>query len=279
MKINSIQIDTSLKQGSLGLRSRECKEKSYVGMCEKNEGNTVQYCGSFTGSEAATNVLNKSFGDKILSSNWFNKLLSVAEAHNVATSALIALGLAGILRPATTMALPGEKDREDKIYASGHAIASAIMGFGVSLVLTSPLDDAFTKTFEASEKVVYPEKLKEGETLEQMKSRSSNVLVKMFEKIKEVEEQGQNALKENKAEAKALIRKKDAMKTLVKTMPDWFIAVPRSILTIALIPPILKYVFGLEKKKKSSAPTNESKQPMMDFIDKSIFQAFKGGVK
>lgn len=279
MKINSIQIDTSLKQGSLGLRSRECKEKSCVGMCEKNEGNKVQYCGSFTGSEAATNVLNKSFGDKILSSNWFNKLLSVAEAHNVATSALIALGLAGILRPATTMALPGEKDREDKIYASGHAIASAIMGFGVSLVLTSPLDDAFTKTFEASEKVVYPEKLKEGETLEQMKSRSSNVLVKMFEKIKEVEEQGQNALKENKAEAKALIRKKDAMKTLVKTMPDWFIAVPRSILTIALIPPILKYVFGLEKKKKSSAPTNESKQPMMDFIDKSIFQAFKGGVK
>ena len=279
MKINSIQIDTSLKQGSLGLHSRECKEKSCAGMYEKNYGNKAQYCGSFTGSEAATNVLKKSFGDKILSSNWFNKLLSVAEAHNVATSALIALGLAGILRPATTMALPGKKDREDKIYASGHAIASAIMGFCVSLALTSPLDDAFTKTFEASEKVVYPEKLKEGETLEQMKPRSSKVLVKMFEKIKEVEEQGQKALKENKTEAKALIRKKDAMKTLVKTMPDWFIAVPRSILTIALIPPILKYVFGLEKKKKSSEPKNDNKQPMIDFIDKPTFQAFKGGVK
>lgn len=287
MKINSVQLDTSLKQGGFALHSEanDFREKKSAHMYEK--GYKAQYSGSFTGnkSKAATSVIKKSFGDKILTSDWFNWLLSTAEAHNVATSALIALGLAGVLRPATTMALPGEKDKEDKIYASGHAIASAIMGFGVSVILTSPLDDAFTKTFEASEKVVHPEKLKPGETLEQMKARSSKVLVKMFEKIKEVKDMGEAALKENKDEAKFLTKKKDAMKTLVKTMPDWFIAVPRSILTIALIPPILKYVFGLEKKKKTAqsepqvADNNIMETQKMDFIEKPAFQAFKGGVK
>ena len=82
---------------------------------------------------------------------------------------------------------------------------------------------------------------------------------------------------------KALRAKQEAMRTLVKNMPDWIIAVPRACLTIALIPPILKYVFGIEKKKKPKNIEQTVEQkievPQMDFIDKSTFQAFKGGVK
>ena len=57
---------------------------------------------------------------------------------------------------------------------------------------------------------------------------------------------------------KDLINTKLAYKTLIKNLPDWIIAIPRAALTIALIPPILKYVFGLEKKK---APEKVEIQP------------------
>lgn len=281
MKINSIQRDITLKQGNSGhlSKSKNFREKNSADICDR--GYNAEFSGSFTGkSEAAATVMKKTFGDKILTSRWFNSLINAAEAHNVATGALIALGLAGILRPATTMALPGKKDKEDKIYASGHAIASGVMGFAVSTALTSPLDDAFTKSFEASEKLagLKPIAAEKGETVELLEKRASKQLTDMLKKIKEYEQMGKNALKENKDLAKFLTKKKDAMYTLMKTMPDWVIAIPRATLTIALIPPILKYVFGIEKKKKTAPAENTIKEtPQMNFIDKPVFQSVKGG--
>lgn len=291
MKINSVQRDIALKQGGSGLLldSGNFREKKCMSMNEKNRGYSADYCGSFTGkSEAAATVIKKTVGDKILTSGWFNSLVTMAEKHNVATSALIALGLAGVLRPATTMALPGKKDKEDKIYASGHAIASGIMGFVVSLILTSPLDDALTKCFEGSEKAVglKPLDLEKGETMELMEKRSSKVLKDMFQKIKDLKDLknvGENVSAKDLEQLKFLSKKKDAMSTLMRTMPDWIIAVPRATLTIALIPPILKYVFGIEKKKKSAQPVSNDvagkETSIMNFNDKPIFAEFKGGVK
>lgn len=313
MKINSVQRDIALKQGSSGLLSdsNNFREKSGVSMCEKNRGYNADYCGSFTGQEskAAATVMNKTFGDKILTSKWFNSLASAAEKHNVATSALIALGLAGVLRPATTMALPGKKDKDDKIYASGHAMASGVMGFIVSLILTSPLDDAFTKCYEASKKLADVEFLKSGKSiadkgllkqtqelinnpkeLEDVEKRAAKPLKDMFLKLHEMnlsKEDLKQLTKEEaknlKANRKFLELKTNTMSTLMKTMPDWVIAVPRATLTIALIPPILKYVFGIEKKKKSAQPVQDNNTakdtPAMNFIEKPVFQAVKGGVK
>lgn len=289
MKINSVQRQIALTQGGSGLLSdsNNFREKSNMSMCEKNRGYSAEFSGSFTGQEskAAANVMKKTMGDKVLTSKWFNSLVTMAEKHNVATSALIALGLAGVMRPATTMALPGKKDKEDKIYASGHAIASGIMGFVVSLILTSPLDDALTKCFEASEKAagLKPLDFEKGETIELMEKRSSKVLKDMFKKIKDLGELNINATDIQKSQLKFLTKKKDAMNTLMKTMPDWIIAVPRATLTIALIPPILKYVFGIEKKKKSAQPVQDNNitkdTPTMNFIEKPVFQAVKGGVK
>jgi len=289
MKINSVQSQIAITQGGSGLLSdsNNFREKSNMSMCEKNRGYSAEFSGSFTGQEskAAANVMKKTMGDKVLTSKWFNSLVTMAEKHNVATSALIALGLAGVMRPATTMALPGKKDKEDKIYASGHAIASGIMGFVVSLILTSPLDDALTKCFEASEKSagLKPLDFEKGETIELMEKRSSKVLKDMFKKIKDLGELNINATDIQKSQLKFLTKKKDAMNTLMKTMPDWIIAVPRATLTIALIPPILKYVFGIEKKKKSAQPVQDNNitkdTPTMNFIEKPVFQAVKGGVK
>ena len=60
---------------------------------------------------------------------------------------------------------------------------------------------------------------------------------------------------------------------IMQMLPDTLVlGIPKAMLTIALIPPILKYVFGMEKKQPKPPVTN-------NFIDKPIFQAFKGGVK
>ncbi len=298
MKINSVQREISLKQGNSGhlSKSKNFREKNYAENYDR--GFNAEYSGSFTGkSETAANALKKPFKDKVLSAKWLESLAEAAEKHNIATSALIALGLACVLRPATTMALPGQKDKDDKIYASGHAMASGIMGFIVSLILTSPLDDAFTKCFEASEKLANVEYLKAGKIikdekalektkelmkdekqLELLEKRASKTLKEMFVKMHELAELSKEELKAMDKNLKFYKLKKGTMSTLMKTMPDWFIAIPRATLTIALIPPILKYVFGLEKKKKAASSENKE-MVQMNFIAKNVFAAFKGGVQ
>jgi len=268
MKINSIQRDIALKQGGSGLRSDiSGKEKYHTGLCDETRGYNAEYCGSFTGkSEAATTFL-----DRILKSSWFGRFAQYSHDHNISTSALIALVLAGVMRPATCMALPGKKDKEDKIYASGHAMASGIIGFLVSTAITSPFDESIKKVFNPK------------------KNFAKGKFKEMCDKINSLEAQktAKTITDEARAELKALTKRKAALETLMHNAPDWIIGIPRAILTIALIPPILKYVFGIEKKKKPAVAENiqptEQKIDIIktnqDLIEKPVFSAFKGGVQ
>lgn len=263
MKINSIHRDIALKQGGSGFFSNtgELKGKCSAGM----ECNYAGYYGSFTGkSKAAVSVL-----DKILSSSWFGTFSKYADKHNISTSALISLILAGMLRPATIMALPGDKDRDDKIYASGHAMASGIIGFVISTAVTSPFDESIIKVFE-------------NKKFQRGKLKEMSAEIERLGKLKEAK----TITEEAKKQLKSLMQKKEALNTLVKNIPDWIIAVPRAILTIALIPPILKYVFGMEKKKNKTKQAEQAnalqnaqiKSAKQDFIEKDVFKNFKGGL-
>lgn len=255
MKVNSIQRDITLKYGNSGLRSKSenFREKSETGI---KRGYNVDNCGSFTGKSKTA----ASFLDKILASNWFGNFTKYSQEHNISTSALIALVLAGIMRPATIMALPGKKDKEDKIYASGHAMASGIIGFIASTIVTSPFDESIKKVFD------------------QKKFARGN-FKKMDEEIAKLtkEKDAKTITEEAAKKLKSLTRKRDALNTLIKNIPDWVIGVPRAMLTIALIPPILKYVFGLEKKKKTMPNAqNPIQTPQMNFVDKEVFKSVKG---
>ena len=290
MRITKLQRDITLNQGSSRLHSepQNFREKT-KGAYDNNRGYSANYDGSFTGkSEAAVNVAKKS---GIFTKKWFNKFLTYTNDHNVATSALVALGLAGVMRPATILALPGKKDKEDKIYASGHSMASAILGFVASVIVTSPLDGAVKKIFGSNGYL----KDKDGNIIKDKDGKPrifSKKLFELAEKEKALEaranardEAGKIIDKTARAAYKAVKRHRAALDTLVKNIPDFIIAIPRSILTIALIPPILKYVFGVEKKKKpeqTEAPkdTNNMNTPTkMDFIEKPAFKEFKGGVQ
>lgn len=218
-------------------------EKS-AGLCENsNRGKNVAFSGSLTRASKAAAV--GSCMDRIYASNAFGKFLTRAHEHNIATSALIALGLAGVLRPATIIALPGKKDKDDKTYAAGHSFASALVGFVASLILTSPLDTALNKLYDDKKDFFGSKKMKKIQ--EEIDKKE------LLKKAGTLNEEGKKALQ-------ALYNEKATMKTLVKNIPDWIIAIPRSIITIALIPPILKYVFGVEKKKKPNAVANQPAQ-------------------
>lgn len=290
MRITKLQRDITLNQGTSRLHSepQNFREKT-KGAYDNNRGYSANYDGSFTGkSEAAVNVAKKS---GIFTKKWFNKFLTYTNDHNVATSALVALGLAGVMRPATILALPGKKDKEDKIYASGHSMASAILGFVASVIVTSPLDGAVKKIFGSNGYL----KDKDGNIIKDKDGKPrifSKKLFELAEKEKALEaranardEAGKIIDKTARAAYKAVKRHRAALDTLVKNIPDFIIAIPRSILTIALIPPILKYVFGVEKKKKTEqteAPkdTNNMNTPTkMDFIEKPAFKEFKGGAQ
>ena len=287
MRITKLQRDITLNQGTSRLHSepKNFREKT-KGAYDNNRGYSANYNGSFTGkSEAAVNVAKKS---GIFTKKWFNKFLTYTNDHNVATSALVALGLAGVMRPATILALPGKKDKEDKIYASGHSMASAILGFVASVIVTSPLDGAVKKIFGSNGYL----KDKDGNIIKDKDGNPqilSKKLVELLEKEKALEakanlrdETGKIVDKASREAYKAVQKHRAALEVLSKNIPDWIIAVPRSILTIALIPPILKYVFGVEKKKKPEPQkeTNNMTNPAaMDFINKPVFQEVKGGVK
>lgn len=290
MKISRLQRDITLNKGTSRLHTepQNFREKT-KGAYDNNRGYSANYNGSFTGkSEAAVNVAKKG---GIFASKWFNKFLTYTNDHNVATSALVALGLAGVMRPATILALPGKKDKEDKIYASGHSMASAILGFVASVIVTSPLDGAVKKIFGSDGYL----KDKDGNIIKDKNGKPrifSKKLFELAEKEKALEAKanardatGKIIDKAARAAYKGVKRHRAALETLVKNIPDFVIAIPRSILTIALIPPILKYVFGVEKKKKpeqTEAPkdiNNMTTPTNMDFIDKPAFKEFKGGVQ
>ena len=72
---------------------------------------------------------------------------------------------------------------------------------------------------------------------------------------------------------------------IAQFIPDTLVlGIPKAMLTIALIPPILKYVFHMEKGKKKGAPqVAEVTSQKMDYaktqLSSSAFDEVKGGVK
>lgn len=311
--------------------------------------------GSFTGKEKAA----AKFSAKI-----FDGLIDACNNHTTIVQNLVALGLALGPRTIAILSLPGKKNKEDKIYASGHAWASGLIGFGFSTIVMYPLGEAAKKVRQDAQKVLSridtsndvklvtrrltrlsadeasnqsllkPEKLLEGtsfwdtdpekyiknygvpydkEFLEQFGTLDETTQVlklkkgidykqfhidynathltkeKLLEGTKHIKDRFADKFLKNfvvlDKEGKFIqINKKvnfDLVYKAVNMAPDVFIfGVAKAMLTIALIPPILKYVFGLEKGKSaqkqppSPTPPNLANNPILNHPRK-----VEGGVK
>lgn len=267
MKTHTIQYNTSVRQSYHPMK----KEKGHS--AELYENNNRGYSVAFSGSgaskieEAAAKRLHeplKNFGktwyDKMFRSNTFHKLLEIFEEKTVVANSLVALVVAGGLRPATNMAMAGKNDREDSMYAASHAIASAVIGFIVSSIVMAPLDKAFKKVKADPEKYLgAKEVVKNGKT----------IVKESLAPLLGVKKIGPRQLE--KSNAYKLISKGAQM------IPDTFVlGIPKALMTIALIPPILKYVFGLEKHKK----TDNAQQNVITYATPNVsFAKFIGGEK
>lgn len=284
MKVNLIQHDLTPSSGSATVHKNPqyFRERNFAGVCEKNNdrGYSVNNSGSLpVKSGAAAITFQGGLGAKISRSSTFNSFLKLTHEHNIATSAFISLILAGALRPATIMALPGKKDKEDKIYASGHSMASGVIGFIASVILTSPLDTAI-KSYNKRFKDLYKDPEKNAKKIADLPSKA---MKKLYEDLKNL-----NAKDADEALIQLKQKEIKALELAMKNIPDWIIAIPRSIVTIALIPPILKYVFGVEKKKKPAPevkPEVQTPENNMNNIiamnekENSAFAMMKGGLK
>ncbi len=263
MKINLLNNKSPYLSGYLEAHgdSQMFKERTNAGLCDK-KNTTRGYNVNFSGNPAqkASEVAAKNLGDKILNSKTFSKVLEYAEAHPISCNALFSLVLAGMLRPATIMALPGDdKSKEDKRNAAAHSVASGIIGFISATIVMSPFDAAMKK----------------------VKNNPAKYLG--------IGKKAEAYLGDLKMKGLAKTAKFKNVETLMKMGPDILIGIPRSIITIALIPPILKYVFGIEKKPKGQKPVEQQKteQNIQDtdkqFVNASLsssaFSAVKGGVK
>lgn len=208
---------------------------------------------TFGSAEKPFEKLGRTFYDKICRSKSFQWGNSLFEENSVIGQALVALIVAGGLRPATNLSMAGKEDKEDSIYAASHAMSSALIGFIVSSIIMAPFGSAFRK----------------------IKNSPQNYL-QGLEKLLGVEEIGKRKIE------KSIAYKK--ISKIAQFIPDTVVlGIPKAMLTIALIPPILKYVFHMEKgsKKEQSVPeqatqnSNYLKEQTSGFAAKYL----KGSVK
>lgn len=194
---------------------------------------------------------------KFYTSDAVKKVLEFAERKQLIFDAAFALLLTCILRPASIMVLPSKKNQDDQKYAAAHSVASGIIGFAISNILFTPISNGIKKLIDSIK--TNPEKF--------ITDRESYLF------------------KDNK---KCLM----TAKTYLDRLPDVVCSIPKGILTVALIPPILKYVFGMEKKKGTDnklSPVTNFKSAIdaknLNFTssgmkDKKVFQSIMlGGVR
>ena len=238
-------------------------EQNLYGSVSKSEDNSVNrgyYGGSFTGREkvAASFLpkIRKSIGDFAYRS--LDKLSDGCNNHTVIIQNLWAMLLALGPRPLAIWVLPGKYNKKsDKAAAATHAMSSGVVGFGFASVVMYPLGQAAKYIYNSKEntgdaiviqnnlkklldakvpfKEITQDKLLEGTKIVGKKflrlfgkfDKNTGELLKLNETL--------NINKVSKA---------------LNMAPDVFIfGVAKAMLTVALIPPIMKYVFGIEKSK------------------------------
>lgn len=207
------------------------------------------YHPAFKGADAAKPVskLAKFFAENKKA----QRVLEFATDHNLLFGASFAIIITCLLRPTSIMILPSKKNKDDQKYAAAQSIGSGIIGFGLSTLIFTPFEKAAKNVKAAINK-------------------DPNALIK----------DGSSYLLKNKKNIANAT-------TILDRLPDVVFAAPKGILTVALIPPILKYVFGMEKKKDK--PKQDFIQPPIYYgtinfksttsKNKTVFDNFNGGVR
>jgi hypothetical protein len=252
-----------------------------VALCEKKNVYNRGYNGSFMGIKNPKAAVNHLVGAE---DGMLEKVLTLCNENTVIAQNLVALVLASTLRPLAIMSLPGKKDKDDKKFASAHSIASGVIGFGFSSLIMSPFDKGAklakqsiqlveaAEAFRTNGEGLTPKRFNKikkafkSQNLEDLKNSKAFNSIKEFLNVRTLEELESSKVVKDlqetfKVKSMQDLVKSNAFKNVTKVLdmaPDvFFFGVLKAVLTIKLIKPILKYVFGIEKSKPAQQLTPE----------------------
>ena len=239
MKIDFLQSENRLRSKSpMQSTCAECNiYRKSTALCDERHSIKNNSNGSDmrNNNVAAINFRGKEVGKTskwIFNSKLFNKMLMFFENKTALAQNGVALIVAGGFRPATNILMAGKNDKEDSYHAATHAISSAGVGFGVTCAVMKPVTDGVKRFKDNPAKYLKPQ------------------MASFY---------GIDSLGARKVQTSKIF--KNTCK-LIEMIPEISIGIPKAILTIALIPPILKYAFGIEKggsknKTPEAAPKAE----------------------
>lgn len=179
------------------------------------------------------------WAEKMGSSKWFKNVLSVVNKHETLFENIVTLFVAGLLKPICVLAMPGA-EKEDKQMAATKNAVSALVGFGISSVIMTPISGATNKILSSLDSAEPTKYIKDPLYVAALKSA-------------EVAENGKSSLHE-------------AFKSTFKKFPDVGIAPMKAAITIALTPIVLKKIFGKTKKSKKEIKNPTLQMPVMNLI-------------
>lgn len=172
-------------------------------------------------------LTNKIFQNKTVLKN-----LARISDHGTSFSAGTSLVLSSTIRPLSIFSTP-DTEKENKQYAAANSICSGIIKFGIVESIALPIENAVKNIDKNPEKFLNPQTIKNLKTTgeELAKSQSYNLLTQLF-----------------------------------KLGVGFFTAIPKSMLTLALIPILMDKLFF---KKKSVQNPPKQVQNMDKFLPKN----------
>ena len=187
----------------------------------------------------------QALGTKILTNKHVLKGLEKVSEHSSSFGAATALAMSLTLRPLSIMATP-DTEKENRQYAAANSVCSGLVKFAIIESIALPLEYAVKKIDANPSKFLKPETMKNlfGNAKEAVSSRSYKLLTQ-------------------------------AMKLSV----SFITAIPKSMLTIALIPIAMDKIFANKynkNAKKEDTSLQKTSKPNFTAIDKTPF--FTGGI-
>lgn len=198
---------------------------------------------------------NSNWAAKLASSEKFNAILDFAERNESKVAAVMSLGLAGILKPIVVLAMPGAKREDKEVTATKNALSAGI-GYGLSCAILDPISSGVNKFIKNPEKYL-PKNNKLVKELAKNKAEDFVILTK--------EEMKKLPYKSNTL---------NAFKSTYKKGLGLIVAPLKAALTIAIMPYVLKVLFGDKAKKHDENKIPLYLEPLNNpaYAQRNIFQ-------
>lgn len=163
----------------------------------------------------------------LYNSRYLKKGLEMASNNGVLFSSVACVTLSSIVRPIAVLMTPNAK-KEDKQYTCARSITSGILGFGITMAITTPIIKAVDNITKNTDKFLKPE------------------TIKFF-----------------KGKNKALVDNKGAygfVGQMIKLSSSFLTAESKAYFACALIPPVMSFLFNKEKNPNNKYPNKNEKE-------------------